>query len=264
MRNLLFPEKMSGKTALFVGAGAVERAWDPIVSALQHFSPIVINADQASCMLTRSVFLSRFFASYAGPDGVNVSYDLLEKQKFRIAEELKLAEKSGLIRARSDIEWVVNHLLLPRSPVFYVVSTNWDCTVDIAIQNILSVQVGTETKVFHLHGSYIDPASLYLPSEISSEPYRDEFQTQKIGGMHVGLMGALSDLEHLVIYGLSLDPLDAELNQTLAAVIDSAAIKTIEIVDLEPEKVADRIVLLMKNPTLPNIKYIKPINIRKH
>jgi hypothetical protein len=44
-------KKMNPKTALFVGAGAVERAWDPVVAALQHFSPVVINADQASCML---------------------------------------------------------------------------------------------------------------------------------------------------------------------------------------------------------------------
>jgi len=254
---------MNPKTALFVGAGAVERAWDPVVAALQHFSPVVINADQASCMLTRSVFLSRFFASCTGPEGIDTSYDLLEKQKERLAEELKLAEKEGLIRARRDIEWVVNHLLLPRSPVFYVVSTNWDHTVDYAIENILSSNAGTQTRVFHLHGSYSEPATLYLPSEISSEPYREMVHSQEIGGMHVGLMEALNELEHLVIYGLSLDPLDAELTQTLSTVIDSPAIKTIDILDLNPERVADRIVLLMKNPTLPNIKCIKPADIQK-
>lgn len=253
---------MSPKTALFVGAGAVERAWDPIVAALQHFSPVVINADQASCMLTRSVFLSRFFASCGGPEGVDVSYDVLEKQKERLAEELKSAEHEGLIRARRDIEWVVNHLLLPRSPVFYVVSTNWDYTVDNAIENLLSAHSGTQTRVFHLHGSYIEPATLYLPSEISSEPYREESHSQKIGGRHVGLIEALSGLEHLVIYGLSLDPLDAELTQTLSTVIDSPSIKTIDILDLNPERVAARIVLLMKNPTLPNIKCIKPAEIQ--
>ena len=252
---------MTPKTALFVGAGAVERAWDPIVSALQHFTPVEINADQASCMLARSVFLRRFFSSFTGPDSIHANYDLLEKQKERLAEELKLAEQGGIIRAREDIEWVVNQLLLPRSPVFYVVSTNWDHTVDNAIKKVLSAHAGTQTRVFHLHGSYNEPDTLYLPSEISSEPYREKSHTQEIGGRHVGLMDALSELEHLVVYGLALDPLDAELTQTISTIIDSPAIKTIDILDLNPERVAGRIALLMKKPTLPSIKCIRPTDI---
>lgn len=252
---------MTPKTALFVGAGAVERAWDPVVSALQHFTPVEINADQASCMLTRSVFLSRFFSSFIGHECVDANYDLLQKQKERLAEELMLAEQRGFIRAREDIEWVVNHLLLPRSPVFYVVSTNWDHTVDTAIKKVLSAHAGTQTRVFHLHGSYNEPATLYLPSEISSESYREESHTQEIGGRHVGLMDTLSELEHLVVYGLSLDPLDAELTQTISTIIDSPAIKSIDILDLNPERVAGRISLLMKNPTQPRIKCIRPSDI---
>ena len=244
------------KTAMLVGAGAVSKAWDPVVRAMQKFARVEIDPDQTSCLLARIVYLARFFAN-AG-DG---EYELLVKARKGIAEELKAAEESGEILVRDEFESIVNQLVVTRSTLFYVISTNWDKTVDTALSRMMAKYPDSEAKVFPLHGTYDDPSTLYLPTEMVIEPYRSKDEEAELGGRHAGLMSRLGGLEHLVVYGLSLDPSDAELNQIVSMMIDSDEIRTIDIVDLEPELVAKRISLLMKKPDLPEIRCIRPAEL---
>jgi hypothetical protein len=55
-------------TALIVGAGAVQNAWAPILSALQPEIDFPLTPDGANCILARVVYMLRWCASL--PDAV--------------------------------------------------------------------------------------------------------------------------------------------------------------------------------------------------
>ena len=59
-------------------------------------------------------------------------------------------------------------------------------------------------------------------------------------------MDMLRNANRSVLYGISLDPLDAELNQTLASGWLSANMKEIIIVNPQHDKVAKRVKLLLE------------------
>jgi hypothetical protein len=104
---------------------------------------------------------------------------------------------------------------------------------------------------------------LYLPSEITMEPYRSKIEENIFGNDHSNFMNLLRSSHKIILYGLSLDPLDAELNVSLAS--SSLSSQTEEIIIINPahELVAGRVKLLLNYKQNVKIHGYDPGNLSK-
>ena len=161
--------------ALVVGAGAVENAWAPVLRALQPYHDFQLTADGANSFLARLIFLIRWWASSDSP---LFRAELAKHKKFlatirqAICTELKLAETANEIRVRSDFEEIVKAMLIEHSREFMLVTTNWDCVVETTLAGYLNRKFRCTVLPLHVHGSVANPDTLYLPTEMTKEPYR--------------------------------------------------------------------------------------------
>jgi hypothetical protein len=240
------------KSALIVGAGAVQQAWSPVIRALQPDFDFPIDGDSANSFFARLVYLLRWW--YSSPDNeltrTNQKQHLeyLNDLKLRIAQELADAQSAGELAVRPQFYDVIDHFLVPnrnKNASFMLVNTNWDTVADEATRSHLIKTHDGEVYPLHIHGSVDDHRLLYLPSELTKEPYRTPDEDQKIGGIHGSIMRGLEDASRVVIYGLSLSPLDAELLQTLAAGFSNDNLKEVHVVVPDHKLVAGRVRLLL-------------------
>lgn len=239
---------MSKTVALVVGAGAVEKAWNPVLRVLQRYHDFPLTPDGANSFFARLVYLLRWWASSPGElssQELRKHQELLQEIRSTVATELKEAERSGEIRARAGLESLLRTLLIPYSQQFVLVTTNWDTVVPRSIEDLMKQDYELQLRPLHVHGSTADPNTLYLPSEMTKEPYRSESQEMSIGSMHGSVWRALEQSHRIVLYGLSVDPLDAELGQTLACGFSNPLLEEILIVNPEHETVAHRVNLLV-------------------
>lgn len=235
--------------ALFVGAGAVYHAWTPIIKAVQpeYFSE-ELSVDGATSGLARLVYNLRWFSNNPGI-GLEKCKQILEAAKQRICEEIKVSQQKNEIVIRYEFWKILDNIINSDCKRLMIVSTNWDTIVEDAVNSSPTIQ-RMFNKIFaaHIHGVYTDPKNIYLPSEITEEPYRTNDERQFFGSMHAAVMQSMAVAETMIIYGLSISPLDAELTQVIGACLDHPNIKTIKIVDPNHKMVAERINLLIKYP----------------
>ena len=127
-------------------------------------------------------------------------------------------------------------MILPDCRRLLLVSTNWDTVVDDALKNhpILRHYIRTENFCTHLHGSFHDPDTIYLPTEVVNEKYRTKEQNLHMWNIHKDTLHNLKSSDSFIIYGLSLSPLDAELCQILGASISiNENLEIIKIIDIK-------------------------------
>lgn len=240
------------KSALIVGAGAVQHAWSPVIRALQTEFDFPIDGDSANSFFARLVYLLRWW--YSTPDNEltrtnqKLHLDYLNLLKSRITQELLDAQSAGELAVRPQLYSVIDHFLIPdrnKNASFMLVNTNWDTVADEATRSHLIKTHNGEVYPLHIHGSVDDHRLIYLPSELTKEPYRTHDEDQLIGSIHGSIMRGLEDASRVVIYGLSLSPLDAELLQTLAAGFSNDNLKEVHVVDPDHKLVAGRVRLLL-------------------
>ncbi|OOQ61911.1 SIR2 family protein [Mucilaginibacter pedocola] len=240
----------SDKIAFIVGAGAVENAWLPIIKALQPFYKQELNGDAAYCFLARLVYLVRFSATNTY-DGAKeraieaVAY--FNKLKQAMARELKIAQRSGLLRTRKEFKDILYKFIFSEHHQAILITTNWDKVIDHKINELGESNYpysGSDIQTYHIHGDFDEPQEMYLPSEIVAEAYRTKSENEKMGSLHSSIWRTLEECNISVLYGLSLDPLDAELSQTLTAGWSSPNIREIIIIDPDHAKVANRVKFL--------------------
>lgn len=121
-----------------------------------------------------------------------------------------------------------------------VFTTNWDRS----LRDLVGADGPT---VFPLHGQVGE--GLYLPSEIAGEVYRPLPDRLQLVQTHRTLHHWMKLCDHLIIYGLSLSPLDAELALLIKAHAVHLGIATI--VDPRPEYVAARLRALRGSASFP-------------
>jgi hypothetical protein len=117
-----------------------------------------------------------------------------------------------------------------------VVTTNWDFAAgELLVPDEHKTEF--EPSIDYLHGTY--SIGLYLPAEVIDEPYRgidnrSEFLTSAISTVH-----CLRDASLLILYGLSLSPLDAELGFLLqwSAKLRVSPFREVVVVDPRPADV---------------------------
>ena len=130
--------------------------------------------------------------------------------------------------------------------------------MDQALRALPSIQQAEGTwHIFpiHLHGSMEDPTTLYLPTEVTREKYRQEHEDRAIGTVHGDVMRALEHSDRSIVYGLSLSPHDAELCMTVAAGWDNDVLREIFIVDPNHVEIAERVFLMLKRPQIAVVGY---------
>ncbi len=240
---------MSPSIVLLVGTGAVDGAWKPIYRALRkRVSPETLDdPDLANLEMARLVHLLRFFHGRR-PDMEREALESLRNLRHTIAEELQQAMVDGELKVRASFLQMLNALSAGGSLArIRVITTNWDTVVDQAIH-----QIAAELNVLHLHGSLSDPNTLYLPSEISTEAYRPKAELVHHAKTTLEAIRALEAATELVIFGLSLSPLDAEVCQVLwAGRMDRPPLDRVVVVDLQPKTVAQRLEVVLRARALP-------------
>lgn len=165
--------------------------------------------------------------------------------KKAIARELRAAEASGSIRARASLGVLMKKLVVDYGPDFGLLTTNWDTVISNAIISVLGAEYSVGVTPIYLHGNVTNPATLYLPSEITREPYRNGAEDQEVGVRHSTAATDLKSVTRTILYGLSLDPLDAELSMVLSAGWDNPNLEEVLIVDPNHQVIGHRVNLLL-------------------
>lgn len=197
-------------------------------------------ADFANFEMARVVHLMRFFCKHPGTADEHEDFpklrDSYNEVRSAICEELR----SSTLSIRDGFKEIFSRLV-PLSAQPVVITTNWDRTVDRAAQAIAD-----DCVVLHLHGAIDSGHGLYLPSEISVDQFRGRDEQKVHAASYRRAVGELEEASRLVIYGLSLSPLDPEMaNAIWAGFVNRAPLERIDIVDLhQPYEVAVRVALL--------------------
>lgn len=253
-------------TALIVGAGAVENAWRPVLRALGPLYDFPLTEDGANCLLARVVYLLRWY-SYDNSETGKVALAGLKKSlgeiKSAICTEIDKSEKKEELRVRKEFSSIVDEMLVKHSTTFMLVTTNWDNVVDRALSRHLGRTMNAVVRPLHIHGSTDSSDILYLPTEMTKEPYRANEEEQRIGGIHGSIWRGLENAHRVVIYGLSLSPLDAELGQTLAAGWSNNNLREISIVSPAHGVVAQRVNLLLDPRRKVTVRGHEPQNLKE-
>lgn len=229
---------------MLVGAGAVNDAWHPVIAALQaNGFPDLVTADGANFALARLVYIARL--AERDPDTTPIARRRAEVRaklvdiKAAIARNLAEATSRGALPIRPEFIEVMRRFVLVPGADVGIITTNWDDAVERSLRSLR-----LDLPVFHVHGHMDDGDGLYLPTEVAEEPYRPNDQQRELVLKRKRMMNAISEATLLVIYGLGLSALDAELGQIVASGIHGSALKEIVVVNPHYVDVADRLATL--------------------
>lgn len=204
-------------TILITGTGAVKNGWLPVLKGLERVFPSAVPHSDPNLVFATVVHKLRWLDSQLDSGKHNTTrlarlqnaFDrtVSEYQKIKkaIIEELDKAHAYGVICPRDELK-LLDYLYL--STETRIITTNWDSTTrDFA---------GNRFETLFLHGC--TSKTLFLPSETIEERYRKRANLEAPLDMAAALaMKWLQDYgDRLVIYGLSLSPLDVELGLVIA------------------------------------------------
>jgi hypothetical protein len=251
------------RIVLFAGAGAVKRSWEPIRRAMRRTFPALRTAENADFAVAHLVYQLRLACSQAKAGGAHMArqrtlHEQLERVRRDIASELLRAQTSGELRTHAAFEKVVQRFALVDGGSLTLVTTNWDEVVDRRVTELCSPSHAQRLSIHHLHGRLTEPDSLYLPSEMRCEPYRDERKIEDLEALHAQAMQRLQHADRMIVYGLSLSPLDVELAFALGEVCRLGSLSAIHVVDRDVCAVAERLAITLGRSDLPPIHCFTP------
>jgi hypothetical protein len=255
------------KIAFVVGAGAVENAWQPVVNVLRDHAKQDLDSNGANFFFARLIYLMRFYATgtFAGAEKATQKHiEYVNTLKIDIANALREAEISKKIKTRKEFKEILYRFVFSDVHTSVLITANWDTVIDNVINELGESNYpheGSNIESFHIHGSINSPNTIYLPSEVVREPYRTKKEDSEMGTSHGILWRALEDCTKTILYGLSLDPLDAELCQILAAGWSSPNLKEIHIINPNHLCVAKRVKLLLDSRYPAKILGYMPNNL---
>ena len=230
------PAIIPNATVCIIGTGAVAGAWPPVLRALKSQKADIGIADEfrdaGNCVMASLVYYARWASSnsFGGTKMEKRGFvALLRKTSRAICRELRRAERAGDLEVRSKFWRVMTTVVRAHEGGFYILTTNWDSTIERAFRDRYRVEV----KVGHIHGE-LSRGHLYLPSEVANEPYRRSREKRELTGHLKGMLRLIEGCTRLVLYGLSLDPLDVELGMLIAAGIRRPS-KCREVVVVDPK-----------------------------
>jgi hypothetical protein len=240
------------RTVFLVGTGAEEGAWSPVTKAIESLFP----RGQApgdgdgwvNFVMAKMVAVHRAQHG-SGNFGAHGRTDL-QRLKEEIATSLRQAVARGDLRPRPKF------LEVAQDPIWgerVFLTTNWDTSIKSALPG---------ADVRYIHGSASDPTTLYLPSDYAFDPSHPESTRNKMLLALDGCIQAFWGASTIVIYGLSLDPLDGELAAICATgfqakVTGEEQLKKIVIYDVgnKQQILSDRVRWLHPTPDTVEIEF---------
>ncbi len=257
---------MNNKSVAFLwGAGAVENSWLPILKSLH---PLYLKRDllieEANMLLALLVYNLRFHAEpkeYPDDKVYVQCKEMLQNHRQNICDQIKHYQNSGQLKVQEEFDEILNKVVLKDCHRLLLITTNWDTAVEDAIKTNASMKKFMHHTFVctHLHGIYHNPNMLYLPTEIVNEKYRSHEQEIYIGLQHSSAMTSLLEAQVLVIYGLSISPLDAELIQILSTSLSlNTVLETVKIVDINPNAVAKKIKIILNGRNFIRVEEYYP------
>ena len=247
-------------TTLITGAGAVENAWEPISKTIKGRENVDVNSDVANQYLTLRVYLMKLHQHEKEKDSekLNAIIDDFSNFKEAIAESLRNAQSNGELCIRPEFIDILEEFL-PSNQWFVHINTNWDSVVDSAIQKTIELPL----KTIHIHGEVRKHSTLYLPSEVFFEPYRNEKEIEELKRVHQNAARCINSSKRIILYGISMDPMDAEL-QMLFSFSIAESLEEIIIINLKNEhaKIAARIRMLIPPKCNARISAYDPGNLK--
>lgn len=197
------------EVVLLVGAGSVANAWEPVLDALGRRLPDR-SAESANVYFATLVQRLRWLSALAARDTSRtsdyrreLSVALHEYQ--RVITDISQRLQDAKLELRSEAT-VLREKLLDGFTA-KIVSTNWDFTADELVKD------DQDSSIDHIHGTF--SVGLYLPNEVADEPYRDPDNRREFSTSMLSTVPSLICAQRLVVYGLSVSPLDAELGFVL-------------------------------------------------
>lgn len=261
-------QAFKNKIAIITGAGAVENAWEPILKIFKPLMEDEVDADVINCHFAKLIYLLRIYSSASDKMAVeNLEFEkeTMKQLKDLISEHIKIYQQNGILRARKEFKDILAKFVFAAADnLFGLVSTNWDTVIDKEADEIVKeVYVDlTSTKCFHLHGSIDSPEHLYLPSETSKENYRSKEDNDRHGYNHFATLKFLKEARQIILYGISLEPLDAELIQILNSTFTTSNnLREIIIVNPDFKRIRKRIKALLFPKNDISIKCFVPENL---
>lgn len=236
---------------IVVGAGAVENAWIPILNAIKTVFKQDVDVDAANCIFARLIYLLRFYSKIPQTGAekyLNISRENMKILKNTICHEIKITQSKGILKPRNEFRKILKKFAFNGSlNRVCLISTNWDTVIDDDADDLLKQIYGSgqTLKCLHIHGSVEFSEHLYLPSETTQENYRSVTENKKMGLNHFSTMQFLEQANQVLIYGLSLDPSDAELSQVLSGAGLKNNLHEIIIVNPDYERIKNRVKALM-------------------
>lgn len=237
-------------TGLIVGAGAVVNSWEPILRVIKkEYELQTLDPDSANMLLATMIYDLREQAGRKSfiTEEVKRGYKTIHNRiRLAIGKEIEASQQRGEIRAHKEFKEIVEKFILPDCKFLTFITTNWDTVIDNEISKLVPDEKIRVLGPIHIHGKFDNPSQMYLPTEVISEPYRTEFEKSEIDFEHFVGTKFFLKTNRLIIYGLSLSPLDAELLTTIyGGIMMSTCLDTICIIDPNHEKVATRLKALL-------------------
>lgn len=221
-----------------LGAGVVRNSWLPVLRALQETDfPDVATSEGANFAMARLVYAGREVHRSNTTAGFQEQFRVqLNRIRHAIGRALLEAQAGGELSVRSEFRNIMEAVVRRPGAQVALGTTNWDFVIERALKD-----EGLDNDVVHLHGTCEAGRGLYLPTEVAEEPYRTQTERASLVGSRGTLLRTMQRATHLVLYGLALSPLDAELGQVLASGMNGSTIREVLIVDPCYPAVAERL-----------------------
>ena len=199
---------MDKKTIILFGTGVLTNSWKPIINAINsvEIENIISTLDEANSYLTRVVYLLRYYTANNESLEITELNNLIFRIKKEIIFQLNLFVSKDKFIVQDEFENIIDTYNLNDENSFFI-TTNWDNYIETKFKI-------HSNNILYLHGN-ITNNFIYLPSEVSFDLFRKDEEKIHFMLAHNQLMEKLKHAETFILYGISLDPLDAELLQTL-------------------------------------------------
>ncbi|MCW7475579.1 AbiH family protein [Leptospira levettii] len=249
---------MFKKIAMITGAGSEPDSWLPVERALKKNYDNIPSCDlnlPFANLIYQLRWLKKYssiFNNFKNPKRAFKLKNLLEKRlnlydnlKKDICEEIQESCLNQELKLNNFLDVIIKDHLGNNS---IVLTTNWD--------KLLEKKLGA--YIHHIHGSIDNFDSLYLPTEVIEENYRKPHFQRNITGQTMHL---LENIDKLIIYGLSLSPLDIELSFILSDTFtEDSPLKEINIFDKKNniDIVEQRLKFILKKKDITIFKHEVP------
>ncbi len=256
-------------TLIIVGAGAVENAWSPILCAFKKVMDNDVDIYGANTLFANYIYLLRAYSKIP-VDKAKMALKVTLKDtltlKRAICEEISVAQESGLLKPRKEFVEILRKVVSEPNSGIALISTNWDNVIDLKVAEFFrQMELNTDIRCVHIHGSFEYAEHLYLPSETTQENYRTNEENKNFGLNHLISINLLASASRIILYGISLDPLDAELCQNLcSAILTNNRLKEIVIINPKFKKIKSRIMAINILKRDIKIRCLKPEDITQY